>query len=659
MTAAQQDPKIKHIINSLHGHGVLRLRRPVIIVSEVFAVVIAYLLSFQLRYEFSVPPAAWELFWTSVPVLMGLRAATLWYWKLFAGLWRYVTIPDVMAILKANLIGSLVFLFYLLFWFGHGLGGIPRSVLVLEFLLSSALLAGMRVGVRVMRESWNRSRQSGHLERALIVGASDSGLHLAREMLGNPLLGLYLVGFVDDDDAKQNLQLLGRPVLGRTSDLPWLIEQEAVTRVMVAVTAPTPNIVKRLRDACAQAGAQCSILPPLNDILLDRPLWKQAREISSEDLMGREVIGFQQDGGSVIHHSREGETILVSGAAGSIGSEICRQLAGQSPGRLILLDQNESGLYDLQQDLLRGWPELKHVAVIGDIVDQPKIDWLFATYRPTRVYHTAAYKHVPLMEAEPVEALRVNVLGSHNLGMAALAHGVRRFTFISTDKAVNPISVMGMTKLAAEYVLATCARNSGCRFMTVRFGNVINSNGSVIPLFRRQVEQGGPVTVTHPEITRFFMAIEEAVSLVLAAGDMGQGGEIFLLDMGQPVRILDVAHQVIRTANLLPERDIEIRIIGLRPGEKLHEELYWVGEGIRDTGHPQIKAVQARRLPPETVSHWLGEFRRACAQPDGAMARQVLKAFVETASADNGQSPGPSPAPTAPLGFARPAVRHD
>lgn len=616
----------------LLGRATLYVRRTIVIVAELTAIALAYYLAFQLRYDFAVPYKDWLFMWNTMPLLLAVRIVTFTIWHLFSGLWRYVTVSDLLDIIKACMVSSLAFIALLLFVLGHGIGGLPRTVLILEFVLSVAFMGGMRLLVRISRDAFRKHNPDLELAHTVIIGVGDAGIQLARELMSNPLLGLKLIGYLDDDESKRHHFILGKPVLGTTQDLTKIVTRHNVQQVIITDQEATPRYITDVQKICEGLKVRCRVLPALNDMLVDKPIWTQLQELSVNDIMGREEITLGRGIVGLRNRAWEHETVLVTGAAGSIGSEICRQVAHLRPRKLVLLDQSESGLYDLQQELLRNHQSLDFSLTLADITDHHKISTVFSTYRPTVVYHAAAYKHVPILESEVLEAIRTNIMGTYALARQALAQGTSRFVFISTDKAVNPVSVMGMTKFAGEQIL-TSLNGSGCTFIPVRFGNVINSSGSVVPLFKRQVEVGGPVTVTHPDVTRFFMAIPEAVNLVMAAGELGKGGEVFLLDMGKPVPILKIARQVIRMAGLDPDRDIEIRFIGLRPGEKLHEELYWLGQGIMETVHPKIKYSKCTGLTANAVTAWLTRLEETIVQQDTEAAKMALQGLVSQAGA--------------------------
>ena len=606
------------------------MRRPLIIVLQLCAAVLSLYLAYLLRFDFNIPLYQQKVFWRFVGLLVICRAVTLYYWKLFSGLWRYVTMDDVLLILKANLVSSLLFVGIIFMINGHGLGGLPRSVLIMDLLFYSVFLVGLRMMSRIYREyihetAWEKKAVSN----VVVAGVNTMAVRMAREIGSNPILALRVIGFVDEEGANQRSRVVNLPILGGMDNLEKVFENNDVQMLLVALEHSTPRQIKNIRQACERCGVQCRVLPSTEDILDSLPLFKQTHELKPQEIMGRALAVGRNPGQEPPDFS--GKVVLVSGAAGSIGSELCRQLMRRRPKTLIMLDQSESGLYELDRELESKNPDSKRKMHVCDVTNTAKVGKIMAKWRPDAVYHAAAYKHVPLMEDEPVEALGANVLGTYNLAKAAAENGCHSFLFISTDKAVNPVSVMGLTKFAAEKVIFS-VNGSACKFMAVRFGNVINSNGSVVPLFRRQVEDGGPVTVTHPDVNRFFMALTEAVHLVLSAADMGQGGETFLLDMGQPVKILDVAKKVIAAAGLEPGKDIEIVFTGLRPGEKMEEALYWQGEGIQDTAHEKIKAMIQPQQDNSQMNRWLDRFAKACAELDDQAAKQLLQDFAAKVS---------------------------
>jgi FlaA1/EpsC-like NDP-sugar epimerase len=556
--------------------------------------------------------------------------------RLFQGLWRYVTLTDLWAIIKATTAGSVLFLLWLLLFYGHGLGGFPRSIIFLDWLLCIIFLLGLRLLSRIYREYRVRRLEPSVMgERTLIIGAGNRGVRLAKEMMLHGALGLKVVGFLDDEFAQFRPSVLGLPVFGAVSDLESIITTRQVTRVIATVPYLPFHEFKSLREICSRNGVIFQRLPSTGQILLNMPLSDQLTNDHQNNSLGladvqNGSIPFSPDSPWFL----EEEVVLVTGAAGSIGSELCRQIANRGCRKLIMLDQNESGLFEINEEFKRCFPELINRCCVADIVEKSRLESLILQERPTTVFHAAAYKHVPLMEEHPLEAISTNVLGTYYLSRLCYKNGVNRFVFISTDKAVGPVSVMGKTKTLGEHIVMSL-NGHHCRFSVVRFGNVVNSNGSVVPLFCRQVEEGGPVTVTHPEVTRFFMSIGEAVELVLASSRLSNGGEIFVLDMGDPVKIVDLARQIITKGGFVPDKDIEIKYVGLRKGEKMHEELYWDYEEITDTEIERIQYVKPSVVPLTTVESWSKKLIDVCQQGDERKARELLDEMVNCCVSDD------------------------
>ena len=452
-------------------------------------------------------------------------------------------------------------------------------------------------------------------ERTIIVGAGDAGSMILREIHTSENLSLHPVFFVDDNKTLHNTYIGGVRVAGSTGDIPMLCERYAIKRIIIAIPSAAKSEIKRIHDICLKTRCKVEILPGIYQFVNGQVSVSALREVDVEDLLGREQT--RVDLASVIGYI-EGRTVLVTGGGGSIGSELCRQIAAHAPRRLILLDIYENSVYDIEQELRRHYPDLSLVTLIASVRDAGKIDRIFEEYRPEIVFHAAAHKHVPLMETSPAEAIKNNVFGTCNVVKAADRTGVLRFVMISTDKAVNPTNIMGASKRICEMVVQTAARHSKTEFAAVRFGNVLGSNGSVIPLFRRQIAEGGPVTLTHKDIIRYFMTIPEAVSLVLQAGAYAKGGEIFVLDMGEPVRIYDLACNLIRLSGLTPGVDIEIRVTGLRPGEKLYEERLMAEEGLAKTANDSISIGRPLEIDEAHLADVLARLRTAaeCDAPD-------------------------------------------
>ena len=595
--------------------------------------------AYQLRYDFNFERFSWNDYLSLLPAVVLIKLSVFWWQGTFRGWWRYVSIADVVDLARANLIGSVGFTLYVVFL--HRLEGVPRSVLLLDGMLCFSLMAGARFMTRAARENYLPliKRRREQTVRTLVIGAGSAGQTIAKEIRQNPQLRHEVIGFIDDDPTKQGEQFVGFKVLGALEHLEETIRRMAVEEIIVAIPSATGKEMRAIVDRCQSLGVTFKTLPGMSDLIDGRVSIQQVRDVALEDLLGREPIRLELDR---IRHFLEGKRVLVTGAAGSIGSEICRQVSRFNPVRLILFDSAESPLFNIHRELGDKYPELRHTAIIGDIRDRARIDGIFDECLPQVVFHAAAYKHVPLMEHNPAEAANNNVRGTRVVAEAADRIQVESFVMISTDKAVNPTNVMGASKRAAELVVQSLSRHSQTRFVTVRFGNVLGSAGSVVPIFKEQIAKGGPVTVTHPEVTRFFMTIPEATQLVLQAGSMGNGGEIYLLDMGEPVKIADLAEELIRLSGFTPGEDIEIKFSGLRPGEKLYEELLIAGEGIQPTSHEKIMVASSTHVDRDRLLIQLEELyqlQRVIDQP-GVIAklREIVPEFVpEKAGVERGE----------------------
>ncbi|MBE0596462.1 MAG: polysaccharide biosynthesis protein [Desulfuromonadales bacterium] len=611
-------------------------RKLLILAAQVLIIVGAFAGSFLLRFDLTIPePFLPAFFWLILPLVL-IKLIVFWGLGLFSGWWRYISIPDLMVVLRANAFGSLAFAPVALAT--HQIASFPRSVLILDAILCFLLMGGMRVGVRVLREELEQRRKgSRNLQEVLIVGAGAVGQTFVREIRQNPHLNMSVLGFVDGDPQRQSLKFLGVPVLGTPSMLAAILRQHRLDQVIVAQTAVDPPTLKNIVETCQRAGVRSKILPAVGTILNGDVSIRQIRDVQLEDLLGRPPVQLDIQG---IRDYLHGRRILVTGAGGSIGSEICRQVAAFAPDRLILLDHAETPLFHIEQELRHHFPTLPLAPCLADVRDRSGIQALFALYRPEVVFHAAAYKHVPMSECNPVEAVRNNVFGTRNVADCANRHGVLKFVMVSTDKAVNPTNAMGASKRAAEIYVQSLAARSSTPLVTVRFGNVLGSNGSVVPTFRQQIERGGPVTVTHPEVTRYFMTIPEAVQLVLQAGSMGQGGEIFLLDMGEPVKIVKLAEEMIRLSGLRLKEDIEIVFTGLRPGEKLYEELLLAGEGILPTPHCKIKVARSTPCEPALLERQLERLFQLLRQRDAIRIFQTLQEIVPEYVTTGGKAGG-------------------
>jgi len=574
---------------------ILRVRRPMIILAHAVLVALAYWLAFALRFEFRLLPDELSKWSRTLPFVLVVRLLVFQWFHLYVGLWRYVSMRDIVVILKAGTLGSVILSAGILSAYGLAF---PLSVLMIDWLLCLALVGGVRLTLRVVRESQRRGR-SGEGRRALIVGAGDAGEILLRELGRSSVLEYDILGFVDDEPAKQHMRIHDIEVIGTVDQLDTLTRSLRVQEILIAIPSAIGEERRRILDRCRASRVPFRTVPPLDELLSGRAQISQLQEVRPEDLLGRKEIrlDFEQ-----IRHGINGRRVLVTGAAGSIGSQLSRQLATFEPETLVLFDRAESGLYFAELELRRLHKDLRIVPVVGDILDRRKVEEVLDAHSPEVVYHTAAYKHVPLMEEHPLEAIENNVFGTEIVARASQERKVKRFVLISTDKAVNPVAIMGMTKRLAECLLLSLDGFSTA-FVTVRFGNVLGTDGSVLPVFHWQMSCGGPVTITDPDASRYFMLPAEAAQLVLQAGAMGTGGEVFLLDMGEPIRIVDLAENLIRLSGLEPGRDIPIEVMGLRPGERLREELVLANEQLLPTAHEKVFMVRNHGFDS-------GDFRR-------------------------------------------------
>lgn len=597
--------------------------RAVLLAAAYFALLAASLVvSLLLRFDFRVPAQYWRDLVASALWLLPLKLLLLWASGQFRSLLTFFSLPDARRLAAAMAASAAV---AMAVWFAVGGNGIvPRGVILTDMVVSFGTLVALRTTMRLYREKQSAGGPPGiRRKRALIVGAGDSGAALLRELRSKPATGLEVVAFLDDDTAKIGGTLHTAPIMGPLALLPEIAGRLEVQKIIIAMPSASPGIIRGIVNAAHAAGLDHDVLPSVAQILRGRVTVNHLRPVQPEDLLGRQPVLLDDEG---IAAMIGGQTVLVTGAGGSIGAELCRQIAGKGAAKLVLLERSEPALFAIHEELRATFPEVTPAASAADIRDETALDALFATHRPAIVFHAAAHKHVPLMEQQPLEAYRNNVLGTAVLLQAVAAHGTGRFVLISTDKAVNPAGVMGATKHLAEKLTgAFQAAEGGCVHSSVRFGNVLGSSGSVVPVFHRQIAEGGPVTVTDPRASRFFMTIPEAAGLILQSALLSQGGETFLLEMGQPVRIHDLARQMIELAGFLPERDIEIKLTGLRPGEKLHEETVSPQETLSETRHPHIRRVVAQGRSGFDAAAALRLHRQLCDNAEEA-GRLILDA---------------------------------
>ncbi|HXY53907.1 MAG TPA: nucleoside-diphosphate sugar epimerase/dehydratase [Nitrospirota bacterium] len=569
------------------------LKRLLVLLNDAFLISLSFFAAYALRFNTLNLSEYVPQILHSLPLILGIRLTLFAIMGLYRGMWRFVGLRDLISLFQAVTLSSglSVGLLFLI----SRLENFPRSVFVIDWFVVIILVGGSRFAYRLYREGAFKSlfgvqHRNGAGKRVLIVGAGKAGDLILREMLNNSDLGFIPVGLVDDNRAKRNSTIHGCRVLGHTRDIPRIVNEYAIEEIFLAIPSASSSAKRRIMRVCKSAGVTFKTLPAVGQLLNGTVTVNALREFQIEDLLGREPV--KLDSGSIREYLRD-KTVLITGAGGSIGSELCRQVAQYWPRRLVLYERSEFNLYQINMQLLESFPDLEVHAVIGDVVNQNRAERTLKQFKPEVVFHAAAYKHVPLMELNVEEAMRNNVHGTWVVAHLSHVYGVKKFVMVSTDKAVRPTNIMGASKRMAELICQGFGRDSKTKFVTVRFGNVLNSVGSVIPLFKQQIAKGGPVTVTHPEIYRYFMTIPESVQLIMQAGAMGKGGEIFILDMGEPVKIVDLAQDMIALSGLEPEKDIKIIYTGLRPGEKLYEELLTDGEEITSTLHEKIKVAGA------------------------------------------------------------------
>ncbi len=597
------------------------LNRGMAFLHDLLMIPLAWLGAYVLRFNLeAVPDWFWEQALNSLLVVIPVQAAVFWLFGLYRGVWRFASLPDMMRIGKAVVSGLLIIT--LLLWLTRDFSGVPRSVPVLYGVLLMIFLSLPRMVYRIIKDQGSRSASA---ERVLIVGAGSAGEMLVRDLLRDPQRAYLPLAFVDDDPAKRGREIHGVRVMGDCSKLPRIARKLAADLVMLAVPSADKEQMQRIIAQVEETGLPFRTVPPLKELMSGNVKVDQLREVSIEDLLGRDPVALDWQ---AIRGGLAGKSALVTGAGGSIGSELCRQLAGLPVSSLVLVENSEFNLFNMERELREQHPELRVYPHLADVTDSRVMDLVFEKYRPQVVFHAAAYKHVPMLERQLREAMRNNVLGTRNVALAADRWEAEEFVLISTDKAVNPANVMGASKRAAEIYCQNLNDRSATSFITVRFGNVLGSTGSVVPLFKEQIKKGGPVRVTHPDIERYFMTTREACQLIMQASVLGQGGEIFVLDMGQPVRIQYLAEQLIRLSGKKPSEDIAIEYTGLRPGEKLYEELFHEQESLQPTAHEKILQARCRPVAWEALSAIMEDIETACATHDCDSLSELLTRLV-------------------------------
>jgi FlaA1/EpsC-like NDP-sugar epimerase len=606
----------------------LRLNLFSIFFLDIALISAAWVFSHLLRFNFLIPPESHAVMMRFLPMVIVVKELVFYLFDLYRGMWRYTGLSDLLTVIRVSFVASLIILAMIVFT--HTFESISRAIFIIDAILTIFFLGGSRVAIRLFfwlsgKDRSVRSAAIGLLrpfprvpkgsKRLLILGAGDSGEKILRETLDNPSLRYTAVGFVDDDPGKVGRFIHGVPVLGTTSELCSIARKTKAESLLIAIPSASAAEMRQVVFRCEETGLPCKTVPGIGELIDGRVTVKTIRDVAYGDLLGREAVRLEDE---KIGSYLEKAVVMITGPGGSIGSELCRQIGLFKPAEMLLFERAESPLYDMELELRESFPHIKIVPILGDITVPEHLTSAFSVHRPSVVFHAAAYKHVPMLEHQPWRAVTNNIVGTGNVIDAAVSHGVDRFVLVSTDKAVRPTSAMGASKRVTE--MLAMGRNGSAenktKFMIVRFGNVVGSVGSVIPLFKKQIEKGGPVTITDAEMTRYFMTIPEASQLILQAGSMGSGGEIFILDMGRPVKILDMARDLIRLSGFKPDVDIEIKEIGLRPGEKLFEELITEGEGIVPTSHEKIMVLKARDC-------------------DNASLNGIIEAMVERATAQD------------------------
>ena len=617
-----------------------------ILLVDVALIILAHYCAYLLRFPGWFYGPTFDQFVTALPVILLVKIPVFYGFGLYRGMWRYTSLNDLLNVTKATLIATLIIVAVILFT--RRFQGYSRSVFVIDAILTFVMIGGHRLAIRFFYQNISGARSllekspgmPEKKKRLLLVGAGDAAEQIIREIQGNPMLPYTIVGLVDDNLAKVGLKIHNIPIIGLIDDLQEHCARVNAGELLIAISALTGDQIKRLNKLCQQTRIDYKVLPGLGELIDGRVSIKTMRDISYRDLLGREEIRLNQ---IEIGNFLTDKTIFVTGAGGSIGSELCRQIVRYKPAKILLFDAGEENLYSIQMELEHEFNFPNCHPILGKIQNFKLLDTILSTHKPSVIFHAAAYKHVPLIELNPWEAVFNNIKGSKCLIEAAIINNVERFVLVSTDKAVRPTNVMGASKRLTEMIMLACTKENwdgtlvhatptqkthNTIFQAVRFGNVLGSSGSVIPLFKRQIELGGPITITDPEITRYFMSIEEAARLIIQAGAMGQGGEIFILKMGEPIKIDKMARDLIRLAGREPDTEIAIKYIGLRPGEKLYEELITEGEGIVPTHHQKIMVLRGNGKTYTEISNHILTLKEKAKAFDGEGIKEVLKQLI-------------------------------
>ncbi len=619
----------------------------VVVLTDLILIALAFYMSYQLRFDFDIPRLHIAPLWDIFPLVLFIKPIVFYYFDFYRGMWRYTSLSDLLNIVKATIVSSLIIVGAVLFVnrFEH----VPRSVFLIDWLLTGLFVAGFRIAIRlyfessagvgvitIIRQSLSgllRGRKAGLRKKLLIIGAGNCGEKILREIQADSRLGYHVFGFLDDNPAKVGMKIHGVPVLSTVGALSDIVPLENVDEIIIAVPSASAEQMRTIVQHCKNSGVKFRTVPGYAELLNGRISISAIREVAYQDLLGREAVTLDKE---QIGAYLQGQNIIITGAGGSIGSELSRQVCRFKPARLILFERAETSLYEIDLELREAFRNagIDIVTVLGDIQDRRQLEAVFNKYAPRVVFHAAAYKHVPILEAHPWKAVKNNICGTRNLVEISRASGVERFVFVSTDKAVRPANVMGASKRIAEILLQSQNGRGAndTQFKIVRFGNVIGSAGSVIPLFKKQIARGGPVTVTHPEVTRYFMTIPEACQLILQAGaitsEQGARAEVFILKMGTPVKIVDMARDLIRLSGFRPDVDIKIEFTGLRPGEKLYEELMTEAEDVIPTSHKKILVLNGHESDLDVLTEKIVRLMTLADNQEDEKIRAVLKEIV-------------------------------
>lgn len=609
------------------------VRNRFVLVGDLALIIVSVLGSFALRLDVSQLPFYFPAALMMCAVALLIKVPVYFYFGLYRRLWIYASTSELRLITVAVTTASVLTSGVMLLLISAGIlqPGMPRSALGIDWLLSLVLIGGSRFALRILAEQRVATvTRNATSKRALIIGAGDAGALVVRELQRPSQLNLVPIGFLDDDPAKQNHQIYGVSVIGKVNKLADILDNQQVDEVIIAIPSAPGNIIRLVNDECRKKGIPSRTMPGIYELLGGKVSVNRLREVDITDLLRREHVRVNDE---KVGQALEGKRVLVTGAGGSIGRELSRQIARRNPAELVLLGHGENSIFEILLELQSNYPSLKLIPVIADVRNAQRLESVFSKHQPQVVFHAAAHKHVPLMESNPVEAISNNVLGTRNLAQAAVAHNVERFVLISTDKAVRPSSIYGATKRLAEMIVLDAAHRHNRAFTVVRFGNVLGSRGSIIPIFKNQIANGGPITITHPDMVRFFMTIPEAVYLVLQAASMQGGGEVFVLNMGEPVRILDLAEDLIKLSGLEPHKDIEITFTGIRPGEKLAEILWDSDSALKPTPHPDISRLdEPSTLTTPSLTQAIEQLTTLSLSDDRAALTQLLDQLIPGAT---------------------------